>query len=664
MRKNSEHTVANRTQMDLLSLMNIISNIPEYVYWKDCSGKYLGCNYKLAEAAGFGSIKDIVGKTDDDFEWGQARIEKLKEIDRKIIETGVDHIDEEDVIPLPLSKNGVVLEMVTHKAPLRDSKNNIIGIVGISTDVTERNRIRKELEISKQKVEVANAAKSEFLANMRHDIRIPFTGIIGMAEVLSKKAIDADLRKQAEILDKSSKALLTLLNDMIAYVDTESGNIPLLEEYVYIQEIIRQVVCIVEPELKRKQLKFFVNCTGSYSKKIKIDSSRVKRVLLNLISNAIKFTKAGSINLTIDVKLQEKSGDAELEISVADTGPGIPEEMFDRIFERFEKLSSSYIGKHKGSGLGLSIVKRFVEDLHGTIQVSSEVGKGSIFTCSIPCKIDLIYSHVDKQKSVEDKDSGGHITKSEKILLVEDSEIAQLTTVMILENENFDVDVAATGTEAVSRAREKNYDFILMDIGLPDFSGTEATKKIKKFSSVPIIALTGHGDSKHKAEFISAGMKEVLIKPLNMAVLYDIIKTMEADEKKEQSKPRSKKDFKMAKKDVINLEAFLQRYGRNEAYAEKMFVILLKSLREHKKVFMSAFNERDFTRLSREAHKLYGGLCFCGAVRLQNITLKFNEAVKNKAENIDELHRQLLVEIGYVIEACEEYLGVQNDHGA
>lgn len=324
------------------------------VYWKDISGRYLGCNDSFAKLIGLSTSSEIVGKSDYDLFYPklcEERLKNLTDIDQLVMARGIEQTLEE----VGVDQEGRLAIYMTKKMPMKNSDNIILGLVGTSIDITKQRQ--------------AEIAKLEFLRNMSHDIMTPFTGILGISSVLYEEEKDPHKKRSLEYVIQSSERLLHLFKQILEV--SELGGRQLRLEEFYIEDIISETVEMVLASAKHKQLELTIHCPKV---KVTSDKLRLARILLNLLGNAIKFTDSGSIH--VDVQCEPS-----LTINVTDTGCGIPADKMQIIFEKFQKLSES--GKHRnfmGSGIGLYIAKQFAIELGGDIKVESELGKGSTFT--------------------------------------------------------------------------------------------------------------------------------------------------------------------------------------------------------------------------------------------------------------------------------------------
>ncbi len=362
-------------------LQNIIEHIPGYIFWKDVKSVLQGCNESFARLTGE-TIESIIGKTDYELPWTLEETERFIRDDRQVIETGVAKLNIEE----PMRQaDGTQAILLTHKVPLRDPNNKIIGVVGICSDITEKKKAEEELKLAKEKAEAANKAKAEFLQNMSHDIRTPFVGILGMAQYL--RECEENQKKKIELgyIVESSEQLLKFLNEIIELVKLEYGSYPVVYKKINLKTIIDDVVGIMQAQVCQKKLKMIIKYSEDIPE-VCSDQLRIHRILLNLLSNAIKFTEVGHIEIITELIKQEHDI-ALIKLTIKDTGIGVPKDKFEYIFGNFNKLSPSYKGIYGGFGLGLKIVKQFMDDINGEVQIESKPGAGSKFICIIPCKL-------------------------------------------------------------------------------------------------------------------------------------------------------------------------------------------------------------------------------------------------------------------------------------
>lgn len=365
---------------------NLIAFMPGHVYWMDKNNVFLGCNGEQAKSANLVSRHEIVGKTNYDMPW-RKQAKKLNDVNNKVMAENKPYVAEE--LATMAYGAGVFL---SHKVPLHDHEGNVIGLLGISFDITDRKKLEKELKEAKEAAELANTIKTNFIQNMEHDIRTPFSGIYGLTSILTEQENDPTKKSLLNEILGSAKELLDYCNTILDFSHIESGHIPITSKRFNLEALINGVVRMEMPAANLKNLELKTYYQKEAPKIIFGDDFRIKRILINLMSNSIKFTNAGHVAVNvrlINTEDSHKKREVILAMSVEDSGIGIPKNMQDRLFEKFEKRRPSNQGITRGHGLGLRIVKQFMDDLSGDIDIISQEGKGTKIIFSLPFKIPL-----------------------------------------------------------------------------------------------------------------------------------------------------------------------------------------------------------------------------------------------------------------------------------
>ncbi|WP_081441652.1 PAS domain-containing sensor histidine kinase [Rickettsiella grylli] len=364
---------------------NIIANLPGYIYWKNEEGRYMGANNNLAKVSGFNDRTEIVGKTDGDFEWGKDLAEQFRKDDLEVMRDQVTKVFENKMTHK--RPDGHYYYVRTEKMPLYEN-GKIIGVLAVAVDITDQKLLEEKLNEQKAISEQANLLKTEFIRNMEHDIRTPFHGVWGMASFLWEQETDPLKKEYLGDITQCAKELLDYCNGILDFSKISLGLFSITEKKFNLLNIIESVVKIEMPAAKNKKLTFTSHLSTDLPKIVVGDRYRLRRLLINLVSNAIKFTKVGEVS--IHVELLDKTDDTYLvRFIIRDTGEGISLEQQNIIFEKFSRLSPSNKGLYKGSGLGLIIVKQFIEEMKGEIDLKSKLGEGTDFVCTIPFKIPL-----------------------------------------------------------------------------------------------------------------------------------------------------------------------------------------------------------------------------------------------------------------------------------
>lgn len=376
----------------------------------------------------------------------------------------------------------------------------------------------EQLKIANSKSEEASLLKSQFLSNVSHELRTPLYGVIGMADIIESEYVELKKNKYFNALKFSSNYLLSLINDVLNVYKIEDTKFELIYDNVEIRKevsVIRESLDIIAKSNKN-ELKIAIS--DAVPQFIKTDLTRFSQILINLISNSLKFTKNGVVS--INLQLLEEDKVQKIQIKIEDNGIGIPEEYLEKIFEKFVQVDVNLNEQYKGTGLGLSIVKRLVDLFKGEISVVSEIQKGTEFTVKLPyVKADS--KVILKQFNISDsKSNKTHL----KILIVEDNKINQMVTKKLLDKSEHVCKIAENGQEAINLVKKNNFDLILMDIHMPILNGFEASKKIRELGiTTPIIALTASDKNEIINEMAINGISDVLVKPFEIKDLQIII---------------------------------------------------------------------------------------------------------------------------------------------
>jgi len=390
--------------------------------------------------------------------------------------------------------------------------NDSIGEIWIVDDVTERALIEGELIAAKERAEVGARSKAEFLANMSHELRTPLTAIIGFAGLLSGGGVLAERERHwVSRIEDASKALHSIVNDVLDFSKLEDGAVELESEPFSLRGLVEDTAALLADQAAKKGVALNAEIEDGVSDRLAGDTGRLRQVLLNLMSNAVKFTNHGGVG----VKVAEEAGPAGLvrvRFSVRDTGIGIPDAVRGQLFERFVQADGSISRRFGGTGLGLAISRRLVELMGGEIGVNSRMGEGSTFWF----RVDLAPALEVEQLVEETIALDGAALR---VLLVEDAEPNQELVSTILRSVGIEVDIAGNGAQAVEAVRAARYDLVLMDVQMPVMGGVQATQIIRRMSGdlarVPIIALSANVLPEQVAEYRQAGMDAHLAKPIN-----------------------------------------------------------------------------------------------------------------------------------------------------
>ncbi|MCE3045436.1 response regulator [Legionella sp. 16cNR16C] len=676
------NTLIEAIEKGKLLQMSIIDLLPNFtIFWKNKDLVYLGCNQTMAHAMGLPSSNAIIGKTDFDLPTPKIQSEAYRRDDQDIIQSGKAKLNIEEVQTLPGQGTRVLL---TSKVPLFDVNGKVDGVLAIYTDITEQKQLQHSLQDAKEKAEAASLAKTEFLENMRHDIRTPLTGIVGFADILKMESQTPHLKEYADNLVASSHALLELLDEILEAIRVSSGEIPMLRKKFNLKDSLQHIIELNRSKAAHKRLSLQLDYDARMPLYFIGDKIRIHRIVLELVANALNFTDTGFVNVT--VTLAKQTGrDLIAQIVVDDSGMGIPKEKQQEIYLQFKRLTPSYQGIYKGAGLGLSVVKQFIDELEGEIYVKSEPRKGSRFTCLIPLKESLMADDSGIEGSMEETLDelysktyaqeikplqGTHFSGEHRVLVVEDNVIAQTVAKSMLSALHCLVDIADTGRNALALWKANPYDLIFMDIGLPDLDGYEVTHAIRvqelaQKAHVPIIALTAHAGDENKKRCIDAGMNAVLTKPLTAKNCADMVNAFIPGRQKdlppqsactsEEGLPPSLTEFPL-----LDIAEGMKTLGDEASVAEMLRFMIKESLPEDLQKLTLAHQANDWEKTEQLIHKIKGGAVYVGTIQLKMACQYFDQYWKSgETEQLESLFQQAVTVAVATTQAIEDWLKEQ-----
>ncbi|WP_342220403.1 ATP-binding protein [Rickettsiella endosymbiont of Miltochrista miniata] len=648
---------------DSAFVLELLKQLPVHVFWKDREGKYLGCNDLFARGLGLSSSEAVIGKTDYDLPVRKKDSDIYRKDDKEVMESRIPKLNIEEEQTFPDGRKGYLL---TNKVPVFNKNNEVIGVIGVYSDITERKKSEEALKLAKDKAEVANQAKTEFLENMRHDIRTPLSGIVGCAHLIQMESNNPKkVAEYATDLAQSSDALLEFLNKILESIKVATGEIPILKQRFDLHKELEQIVRLNKPQADIKHINLYLDYDKSIPAYLLGDPLRFQRIVLELVTNAIKYTDKGEIKVSARlIKNKTHTGQLIIELRVRDTGMGIPRDKQTEVYTRFTRLVPAYRGIYPGTGLGLSVVKQFIDDLGGEIHIESDVGKGATFICLIPLQESLSTKDGNAIKEIQSFESDTYlidkkvsmipalqdslVTTESRVLVVEDNLIAAKIAQGILSNFNCQIDIAPDGKTALTLIEKNHYGLILMDIGLSDADGCDITRLIRSKqwnnnSSIPIVGLTAHIDEENKRRCLEKGMNAIYIKPLTpekaSGILNAFLSLSQASIFKEH---QTKSTNQLQSLSLLDKEKALEFLGSDEKLHE-MLALLVNSLTKEIPNLEQYHQDNDWQGIQVLAHKWKGGASYCSASRLEQICIEMITALK--AESLEEaevFYQQLL----------------------
>jgi len=561
-----------------------------------------------------------------------------------------------------LNKKGDVIECSIAANIWKENNGKAIGYFGTIRDMTEHNRLAArdaQLKIA----EVTAKLKNEFLANMTHEIRTPMNVVVGMTELLKNTNLEEEQLEYVTSMKASSENLMKIINAILDFSKIESGKMELEEKTFNLPGLIEELFQTFKHETK-PGVSLYKQLDANLPETIIGDRLRLNQVLLNLLSNALKYTFEGEI--TLKVSLLEKSDDkVNIKFSVQDSGIGIPEDKQTTVFQMFTQASQETTRLYGGTGLGLTISKQIVELMNGRISVESEAGKGSNFIFNAEFKrLDaqpkLQNEKEGKRSKIISKKAEFDTSASIRLLLVEDHEMNQIVATKILENEysNISIDIAENGQIAFDKVSQNDYHLVLMDINMPVLNGIDATKKIRTKlkapkNKIPILGLSAHAFSAEVENCINAGMHDFISKPINVQDLKEkinevILQKVDVAQvnNKQTQKPKlngsaaatiSKKNKNNKSKNgvkhqkLINLKNLKQLANGDENNFNFYINTIGDACPKDLKQLKDATDIEDWDMVSKTAHKLKSTIGYLGIELLKPV---IKEVENNAARRI------------------------------
>jgi PAS domain S-box-containing protein len=531
--------------------------------------------------------------------------------------------------PLTLRhKAGKLTDVLFNGSVYKDDSGNVLGAVVVARDITEQKRIATELteaivfaelatELAEEaKIKAENAtrvaenavkAKQQFLSNMSHEIRTPMNAIIGFTKVLLRTDLTIKQKEYLTSIKLSGDSLIVLINDILDLAKVDAGKMTFEQIAFKLSLSISAMLHIFETKIQEKNLKLVKEYDEKIPEVLVGDPVRLHQIILNLVSNAVKFTSKGTITVCVSMHSEDEEK-AIIEFSISDTGIGIAENKMATIFENFQQASSGTSRLYGGTGLGLAIVKQLVEPQGGTISVKSKVNEGSTFSFILPFK----KTHADAETEPVMADLDTEVANI-KVLVVEDIALNQLLMRTLLDDFGFECDIAANGKLAIEKLQSKSYDIILMDLQMPEMNGFEATEYIRYTmnSDIPIIALTADVTTSDLNKCKAVGMTDYIAKPVDDRLLYS--KIVSTVKKKmilnEQPEIQVSEPIKLK---CINMDYLKQLTKSNPKLMMQMISLYLEQTPVLIRNMKESSDTKDWNLLQAAAHKLIPSFSIVG----------------------------------------------------
>ncbi len=620
-----------------------------YICTHDLDGKLLTVNPAMCELLGY-TQDELTGKMLTDF----LPKDDIKKFYTDYLDQVINNGNANGVFRIKRNKGE---SFILYKNFKVDGEGSESYIIGFAQDITDRVHAEKDLMDAKKVTEDANKAKESFLANMSHEIRTPMTGILGIANLLSKTGLDEQQKKFTTLISESANNLLTIVNDVLDIEKIAAGKIDLESIPFKIEDKVFTTLQSFQFKAEDKNINLLLNSTLPDDLIVIGDPFRLSQILNNLLSNALKFTTEGEISINMDFRKNEAKS-IIIEIQVRDSGIGIKSDKLADIFKPFVQASTDTTRKFGGTGLGLTICKNLVEMQGGEINVNSIMNEGTTFTITIPYeKGDESMLPQDNKDDLNFKD-----LESINILVAEDVELNQFLIKHILESWGCEVSVVSNGKEAVEMAKKQHFDLILMDIQMPEMDGITATKIIRSLniveksvvdkslitkkirtlnardtSSIPIIALTANALKGDGLRYLNIGMNGYITKPYTeeklFQVINDVIKTNDKLRSRIQPKPKSTAEKDERDPEKLYDLSMVDAIGKDDKeFAKNIISIFLESMPGNIDALIKAGHEKNYDQISKVAHKMKSSIDLLGINTLKLTIRKLENVVAGDME--------------------------------
>ncbi|GAB2543448.1 ATP-binding protein [Spirosoma aerophilum] len=488
-----------------------------------------------------------------------------------------------------------------------DSEHSKTELVGVARDITERKRTEQELARAKRAAEEAQLTEKQFLANMSHEIRTPLNAIVGFSDLLQTTTLLPEQKDYITHVQTAGRNLLTIVNDILDISKIEAGMLQLEETPFNLMALIETIQTMLKPGVMDKQLQLAVTIDPHLPTYVIGDPTRFSQIVSNLLSNAVKFTHQGGVSLKIDQQNQDDET-VWIRLTIEDTGIGIAPEALPHIFERFRQANEFTTRLYGGTGLGLPIVRSLTEMHGGQVTVTSEQGKGSCFTVTIPFR--RAPAEMAPHQAATLANSPPQ-PRAYRLLIVEDNPVNQKLAQRVLQRLGYQSDLAENGQVALDRLKERDYDVILMDLQMPVMDGYTTTRHIRTVlgKTVPIIAMTAHAFASEREQCVQAGMNDFLTKPYRIEELQRVIQQhLPLGDLTALVAPHPPVDEPV--RSGFNLPSFLSDVGQDRAFAQEFLALFLEQTPQEIDQLTAAGLQMDWVAMNSLLHRQKGVIGF------------------------------------------------------
>jgi two-component system aerobic respiration control sensor histidine kinase ArcB len=577
-------------------LRSIIDASPDLIYYRNEEGQFAGCN-RVAEQMTGKTEEELIGLTPHQV-YGEELARQVVASDQDVLENNLSITEE---LWLRFS-DGRSRYFEMRKVPFFSADGTRLGLLAFGRDITERKQ-------AEDAVAKASKDKTAFIATISHELRTPLNGIVGLSRMLRDTDLTSEQFAWVSTIYASGITLGNIFNDIIDLDRLDRDRLELSLKTLSINDFTQELGSIIELLADDKDLTFAAHVEEPLPALVEVDGTRLRQILWNLLFNAVKFTQKGTVSLEVKAKKMDAET-SMVTFKVCDTGVGIPQQDLDKIFAMYYQVDLPEHQSATGTGIGLAICQQMVSLMNGDISVSSVIGEGTCFTVDLPLGISKKPIQVETLK-----------VTGLQILLVEDIELNVMVAKALLEKLGQYVDVAITGNEAITMAREKQYDLILLDIQLPDMNGFEVANVLHEESLVEqtsIVALTANV-IKTRQEYLDNGMDEVISKPVKKSRIIDVFNSLFCEQPRvpHQPSPVPNKDMLNTVLDIELLQMLVDTIGHDMVCTSVK--VFQEKMPEYLEILQLSLSANEKNEVCSHAHKIKGAASSVGLTRVQKI---------------------------------------------